>query len=107
MKVKFVDSDQAIEKAANLSIKDIFDKYGEPHFRDRERAVIERLLEDGTGVIAIGGGAFMDEQTRALILEKGVAIAESTPSRLGRAHQRRNTRPLLANGDPEEILGTC
>ena len=105
MKVKFVDSDEAIEKAAGLSIKEIFDKYGEAYFRDRERAVIARLIEEDAGVIAIGGGAFMDEETRALILERAVAIWLKAPIPvLVERTSRRNTRPLLANGDPEKIL---
>ena len=105
MKVKFVDSDEAIEKAAGLSISEIFEKYGEAHFRDRERAVIARLIEDQAGVIAIGGGAFVDDETRNLILKKAVAIWLKAPiPLLVERTSRRNTRPLLTKGDPKQIL---
>lgn len=105
LKVKFIDSDQEIERAAGLKVRDIFAKYGEPHFRDRERAIIERLLDETNGVIALGGGAFVDDETRALILQQGLAVWLKAPlDVLVERTGRRNTRPLLESGDPKAIL---
>ena len=70
----FVDADHAIEEAAGLSIAEIFEKFGEPHFRDGERRVISRLVDGTPKIIATGGGAFMQDETRRLILEKATAI---------------------------------
>lgn len=101
----FVDADDAIEEAAQRSISEIFEEFGEAYFRDGERRVIARLLDEHSGVMATGGGAFVDPETRALILEKGIAVwidcaVETLVERTG----RRNTRPLLKSGDPREIL---
>lgn len=102
----FVDADEAIERAAARSVAEIFEAHGEAYFRDGERRVIGRLMGENRGVIATGGGAFVDNETRALILERGIAIwldcdIETLVERTG----RRDTRPLLKNGDPREILG--
>src|SRR3569833_3177268 len=70
----FADSDEEIEKAAGRSISEIFDQFGEKEFRDGERRVIARLVEGPPKVLATGGGAFMNESTRALILANGVAV---------------------------------
>jgi shikimate kinase len=101
----FVDADDAIAEAAQLSIPEIFEHFGEAYFRDGERRVIARLIEEGHGVIATGGGAFVDSETRALILEKAIAVwidcdIDTLVERTG----RRNNRPLLRNGNPREIL---
>lgn len=101
----FIDADEEIEKAADLTVSEIFDRFGEDYFRDGERRVITRLLEDGRQVIATGGGAFMNEETRELILSKATTIwlnadIDVLVNRVG----RRDTRPLLKNGDPETIL---
>ncbi|MEH6756025.1 MAG: shikimate kinase [Parasphingorhabdus sp.] len=101
----FADADEEIEKAADLKVSEIFERFGEDYFRDGERRVIARLLEGGAQVIATGGGAFMNEETRELILSKATAIwlnadIEILVHRVG----RRDTRPLLKNGDPETIL---
>lgn len=102
---EFVDADDAIEDAAQRSIAEIFEEFGEAYFRDGERRVIARLIEEGGGVIATGGGAFVDPETRALILEKAVAVWIDTDiDILVERTSRRNTRPLLRNGDPKEIL---
>lgn len=102
---RFTDVDDEIERAAQRSITEIFDEFGEAHFRTGERRVIARLIEGGAGVIATGGGAFVDEGTRALILEKAIAIwINSSIATLVERTGRRNTRPLLREGDPEEIL---
>src|SRR5690606_30467273 len=72
--LSFSDADDEIEEAAQLTITEIFDKFGEDYFRDGERRVVARLMENGRGVIATGGGAFCQEDTRRLILDKGVAV---------------------------------
>ena len=101
----FVDADEEIERAADRSVSEIFEAHGEAYFRDGERRVIARLMEERHGVIATGGGAFVDDETRALIIESGLAIwldcdIDTLVERTG----RRNTRPLLRNGDPREVL---
>lgn len=102
----FVDSDSAIEEAAGRSVGEIFEQYGEPHFRDGERRVIARLIGEGRhGVIATGGGAFVNPETRALILSQAIAVwLDCDVSTLVARTRRRDTRPLLRNGDPREIL---
>lgn len=101
----FVDADDAIVAAAQRSIPEIFETFGEAYFRDGERRVIARLMEEGHGVIATGGGAFVDPATRALILERGIAVwIDCDVDTLVERTARRNTRPLLKNGNPREIL---
>jgi shikimate kinase len=101
----FVDADDAIAEAAQLSIPEIFAQFGEPYFRDGERRVIARLIEEKHGVIATGGGAFVDPETRALILEQGIAVwIDADVDTLVERTARRNTRPLLKDGDPKDIL---
>ena len=70
----FIDSDTAIEDAAQRSVAEIFAQFGEAHFRDGERRVIARLIEEGHGVIATGGGAFLDADTRQLVLSHAIAV---------------------------------
>lgn len=101
----FVDADQEIEAAAGLTISEIFDRYGEPHFRDGERRVIARLIDGQPKVIATGGGAFMQEDTRALILDKAIAIwLDADVEVLANRVSRRDTRPLLRDKDPRLVL---
>ncbi len=101
----FVDADDAIERAAQRTIPEIFADFGEAYFRDGERRVIARLIEEGRGVIATGGGAFVDPETRALILDKAVAVwIDADIDTLVERTSRRNTRPLLKDGDPKAIL---
>jgi len=102
----FVDADQEIERAAGLTISEIFERFGEKEFRDGERRVIGRLIDGRPKVIATGGGAFMQEETRELILSRAIAIwldadIEVLAERVGR---REGTRPLLRNRDPREAL---
>lgn len=102
----FADSDHEIEQAAGLTISEMFEKYGEGEFRDGERRVIARLIDGSPKVIATGGGAFMNEQTRNLILERATAIwldadVHVLAERVGR---RAGTRPLLNGTDPQEKL---
>ena len=102
---EFVDADDAIESAAQLSVSEIFDQYGEAYFRDGERRVIARLMEEGAGVIATGGGAFIQDETRELVLAKGIAVwIDCAIETLVERTARKNTRPLLRDGDPKEIL---
>jgi shikimate kinase len=101
----FVDADEAIAEAAQLTIPEIFEQFGEAYFRDGERRVIARLIAEGHGVIATGGGAFVDPATRALILEKGIAVwIDADIDTLVKRTARRQSRPLLKNGNPREIL---
>jgi len=101
----FIDADDAIEEAAQRSIAEIFEEFGESYFRDGERRVIARLMEEHTGVIATGGGAFVDPATRALILERGIAVwIDCDIDTLVERTSRRDTRPLLKTGDPKDIL---
>jgi shikimate kinase len=102
---QFVDADEAIEQAAQMAISEIFESFGEPYFRDGERRVIARLMEGGRKVIATGGGAFCNDQTRSLILDKAISIwldcdLDTLVERVG----RKDTRPLLRGGNPRDIL---
>ena len=102
----FVDADHEIERAAGLSIPDIFERFGETEFRDGERRVIGRLIDGKPKVIATGGGAFMQDETRALILGRALAIwLDADIDVLAERVQRREgSRPLLKNRDPREAL---
>jgi shikimate kinase len=101
----FVDADEEIEKAAGKSIEDIFTDHGEPYFRDGERKVLARLLRSGPQVLATGGGAFMNDETRAAIAEFGVSVwLKAELALLVRRVGKRGNRPLLKAGDPEVVL---
>ncbi|MBC7831018.1 MAG: shikimate kinase [Hyphomicrobium sp.] len=101
----FVDADEEIEKAAGKSIEDIFADHGEPYFREGERKVLSRLLRSGPQVLATGGGAFMNEETRAAIAEHGVSVwLRAELPLLVRRVGKRGNRPLLKGGDPEVVL---
>jgi shikimate kinase len=103
--IPFVDADSEIEIAAGMSIEDIFATRGEPEFRAGEARVIARLLEGGTQVIATGGGAFMNADTRAAINAKGISVwLKADFDVLMRRIKRRNDRPLLKIDDPEAKL---
>ena len=104
--VPFVDADAEIEKAAGMSIADIFARHGEADFRSGEARVIARLLDGGPQVLATGGGAFMNADTRALVKVKGVSIwLQAEYDVLARRiSKRRNERPLLQTADPAETL---
>jgi shikimate kinase len=101
----FVDSDAEIERAAGMPISEIFARFGESHFRDGERRVIARLIDNGPRVLATGGGAFCDPETRALMLERGLVIwlDADLPTLVARV-ARRTHRPLLAGRDPAQVL---
>jgi shikimate kinase len=101
----FVDADTEIEAAAGMSIPDMFETHGEPYFRSGEARVIARLLEHGPQVLATGGGAFMNEQTRALVRHKGVSVwLRADFDVLMRRIKRRTDRPLLQTSDPAATL---
>jgi shikimate kinase len=101
----FVDSDEEIERSADHSIEEIFARFGEPSFRDGERRVLRRLVGGPPKVIATGGGAFMDTETRALILRKAIAVwlRAEVPTLAERA-TRRGRRPLLRDRDAAKVL---
>ncbi len=101
----FVDADEAIEEAAGKTIKEIFDDHGEAYFRDGERRVIARLLRSAPQVLATGGGAYMNAETRAAIAEAGVAVwLKAELPVLMRRVLKRSNRPLLQSANPEEIM---
>jgi shikimate kinase len=106
LSIPFVDADSEIEKAAGMSIADIFSRHGEADFRSGEARVIARLLEGGPQVLATGGGAFMNEGTRAAIKAKGVSIWLSATYEvlLRRISKRKNERPMLQTENPDETL---
>jgi shikimate kinase len=107
--VPFADADHEIEAAAGMRVSEIFAKFGEPYFRDGERRVIARLLAEKPLVLATGGGAYMDEVTRATMKDTAFTIWLKAPIDvlLGRVRKRQEadqTRPLLANNDMRGTL---
>ena len=101
----FRDADHEIEAAAGMTIPEIFAIHGEDHFRDGERRVIARLLQEGPIVLATGGGAFMNEETRLRIAEHGISVwLKADLDVLMRRVRKRATRPLLQNPDPEGTM---
>src|SRR5512141_3497336 len=101
----FLDADTEIEAAAGMSIPDIFETHGEPHFRDGEARVIARLLDSGPAVLATGGGAFMREETRNRIRDKAVSIwLKADIDVIMKRVKRRADRPLLQTPDPEATV---
>jgi len=103
----FVDADDEIERSAQMSIPEIFASFGESYFRDGERRVIARLLAGDAPrrVIATGGGAFCQDATRELILERALAVwLDSDVDTLVERTARKDNRPLLRDGDPRETL---
>lgn len=102
---RFFDSDTEIEKAAGLSISDIFALHGEADFRRGEKAVLERLLSDGPHVLATGGGAYLDPDTRALLRGSAVTVwLNADLETLWKRVSKRNHRPLLRQPDAKGIL---
>ena len=103
--VSFVDADAEIETAARMTIPELFDRYGEAEFRGLERRVIRRVLRTGPKVLATGGGAFMNEQTRKAISRAGVSVwlkaeLDVLMERVG----RKSNRPLLQTADPRATM---
>ncbi|WP_343565423.1 shikimate kinase [Kiloniella sp. b19] len=105
LKLNFVDADHEVERAAGMTISEIFETHGEAAFRDGERRVIQRLLDGPVQILSTGGGAFMDEQTRATMIEHSIVIwLKADLDVLVERTSRRNHRPLLRNGNHREIL---
>lgn len=105
LSLPFVDADHEIEAAAGMTVAEIFERYGEPYFRDGERRVITRLIDGTRKVIATGGGAFINDETRTLILSQATAIwLRAHPDILVERVGRRNSRPLLHNRDARAVL---
>ena len=103
--LEFVDADTEIERAANKTIPELFEEHGETYFRDGERRVIARLLGEGPQILATGGGAFMDPQTRQAILDDGVSIwLRAEFEVLMNRVRRKSHRPLLKDPDPEGVM---
>ena len=103
--LQFADADQEIEQAAGKTIPEIFEDHGEEHFRDGERRVIARLLESGQQVIATGGGAYMNEDTRQNINDNAVSVwLRADFNLLMKRVRRRSHRPLLQTADPDAVM---
>ncbi len=103
--VAFLDSDEEIVRAANLSVTEIFERYGEPFFREKEAQVLARLLDGQPGVLSTGGGAFLREANRAMIQERGVSVWLRADLALLWARVRHKaTRPLLRTAHPQATL---
>ena len=101
----FVDSDAEIEDAAGLSAAEVYEKFGEKDFRDGERRLVARLIDGAVRVIATGGGAYVDPRTRELLNERAITIWLDAPvDILTERTGRRDTRPLLRNGNRQETL---
>jgi shikimate kinase len=101
----FTDADTEIEQAANATIPEIFESHGEAYFRDGERRVIQRLLDGPPKVLATGGGAFINPETREAIARKAISVWLKADRDLLLARvKRRANRPLLKDGDPAEII---
>lgn len=105
MGISFYDTDQEVEKAAGCSVSDIFDTWGEKAFRDAERRVLKRLLTNPIHVMSTGDGAFIDEESHSLIKEEALSLwLRAEPDVLCERVIRRDTRPLLLEGDTRKIL---
>jgi shikimate kinase len=103
--LSFVDSDSAIEDAAGLPAGEVFERYGEEDYRDGERRLVARLVDGEVRVIATGGGVFVDPRTRELLKDQTITIWLDAPvDVLAERTSRRDTRPLLKNGDPKGTL---
>lgn len=105
LQLPFVDADSEIERAANMSVAEIFATHGEPYFRSGEERVIARLMAEGPQVLATGGGAFMSDATRAVVADNGISVwlkadFETVMARV----RKRASRPLLQNPDPEGTM---
>ena len=105
LELPFRDADSEVEAAAGRSIPDIFADLGEPAFREGERRVIARLLDEPPHVLATGGGAFMNDETRALIKARSISVwLKADLEVLARRVSRKDNRPLIASRDPMDVL---
>ena len=105
MGYKFVDADHEIEAAAGMKVPDIFEVFGEQAFRDGEKKVLDRLMREGPHIVATGGGAFLNEDTRRAISANGLSIwLRAELDVLMERVRRKGNRPLLLTGDPEGTM---
>ncbi|MEP7452138.1 shikimate kinase [Phyllobacterium sp. SB3] len=105
VELPFFDADHEIEKVSTMTIPELFEAYGEAEFRDLERRVIARMLEEGPIVLATGGGAYMNEQTRGAIASTGVSVwLKAELDVLMARVVRKQNRPLLKNSDPRSVM---
>ena len=103
--IPFIDADTEIEAVSRMTIPELFERYGEPEFRDLERRVIRRILRSGPKVLATGGGAFMNEQTRKAITRAGVSVwLKADLDVLMERVSRKGNRPLLKTADPRATM---
>jgi shikimate kinase len=103
--LRFIDCDSALEEVEGCSIAEIFERFGEKEFRDRERHLIERLANGVAGVIATGGGAFVDDRTRELLNRRALTVwLDASPEVLAERIGECDNRPLLRTADPGSIL---
>ncbi len=101
----FLDADHEIETAAHMTVPEIFARHGEPYFRSGEKRVIARLLGAGPAVLATGGGAFMNAETRDAVAARGVSVwLKADADTIIRRARRRSNRPLLQTSDPEKTV---
>jgi len=107
LNLPFVDADEEIEASAGRSVSDIFADFGEDAFRDGERKVIARLLDDAPKIVALGGGAFATDATRDIVKQKAITIwIKADLDTLMERVSRRETRPLLQTEDPRAVMHT-
>lgn len=105
VELPFYDADHEIEKVSTMTVPELFEAYGEAEFRDLERRVIARMLEDGPIVLATGGGAYMNEQTRRTIASEGVSVWLNAELDVLMARVvRKQNRPLLKNDNPRGVM---
>lgn len=105
VELPFFDADHEIEKVSTMTIPELFEAYGEAEFRDLERRVIARMLEEGPIVLATGGGAYMNEQTRGAIASEGISLWLKAELDVLMARViRKQNRPLLKNSDPRGVM---
>src|SRR4051812_37433205 len=103
--LSFVDSDHEIEDTVGLPAGELFERYGEQDYRDGERRLVARLIDGQVRVIATGGGVFVDPRTRELLKDRTITVWLDAPvDVLHQRTARRDTRPLLKDGDPKETL---
>lgn len=103
--IPFVDSDHEIERVSRMTVPELFETYGEPEFRALEARVIKRLLKTGPRVLSTGGGAFMNEATRAMVLANGLSVwLKADLDVLWARVSKRDSRPLLKTANPKQTL---
>src|SRR5579884_3407749 len=103
--LSFIDTDEEIEDASGYPAAEVFERYGEQDFRDGERRLVARLVQGDVRVIATGGGAYVDPNTRKLLNERAITVWLDAPvDVLAERTSRRNTRAQLRNGDPKQVL---